>query len=298
VLVPLAVGTFTHVMWQVYLERVSHGQFTGSFLEFVPRYFDGLNGLGGNFAWMGLHLWYLELLFVFSLVLLPAFLWLGTRGRLILQRASAFLARPGVVFLLAVPIALATILPGPKTLWGATFFGGWNICAHACFFALGFLLLASDATCEAIRRQRLAAALIALGLGLPLAIWFGGAAPAAHLSARALVSLGGMGIVGWAAVLAILGAGIDRLRGVQRAYLPRVSELVLPFYILHQTVILTIGYLVIRTRMPDLARWALIAVTSLAVTVALCMLVRSVPALRFLFGMPPRRRRAVQAAYR
>jgi hypothetical protein len=40
-LVPLLVGIFTHIMLQVYLERVSHGQFSGSFFEFIPHYFDG-----------------------------------------------------------------------------------------------------------------------------------------------------------------------------------------------------------------------------------------------------------------
>jgi len=286
VLVPLAVGIFTHVMWQVYLERLSHGQFRGSFLEFVPRYFDGLYGQGGNFAWMGLHLWYLELLFVFSLLLLPAFLWLRAGGQPVLRHAGAFLARPGVVFLLAVPIAFALILPDPKTVWGGLFFGGWNVCAHACFFALGFLLLSCEETYEAVRRQRHAAALVAVGVGLPLGIWFGGAPSPAHLSARAIVALGGMGIVGWAAVLAILGAGIDGLRGVHRTFLARASELVLPFYILHQTVILTIGYPVVRWPLPDMAKWALVAVSSFTVTVVLCDIVRREGALRVLFGMP------------
>ena len=60
---PLVFGMFTHVAYQVYLERLTHGDFAGSFLEFLPHYFEGAYGLGGNFAWMGLHLWYLEMLF-------------------------------------------------------------------------------------------------------------------------------------------------------------------------------------------------------------------------------------------
>jgi glucan biosynthesis protein C len=74
--VPLMVGMFTHVSYQVYLERLTHGDFTGSFLEFLPHYFEGGYGFGGNFAWMGLHLWYLEMLLVYSLLMLPFFLWL------------------------------------------------------------------------------------------------------------------------------------------------------------------------------------------------------------------------------
>jgi len=288
--VPLAVGIFTHVMWQVYLERISHGQFEGSFLEFVPRYFDGLYGFGGNFAWMGLHLWYLELLFVFSLVLLPALLWLGRgAGQRALERAAAFLARPGAVFLLAIPIALALVLPRPTSLWGGRFFGGWNACAHACFFACGFVLVSSERLLESVRRQRGAAGLMAAAIGLPLALAFAGRPDPAHGSLREWVSLGGMAVVGWCALLAILGSAIDGLRAVRSPFLARASETVLPFYVLHQTVILTIGYPVVRWPIPDLVRWAVIAVSSLAVTIALCeLLVRRFGWLRVLFGMPAR----------
>jgi hypothetical protein len=55
---------------------VSHSQFAGSFIEFYPHYFDGFYAFGGNFAWMGLHSWYLEMLFIFSLITLPLFLYL------------------------------------------------------------------------------------------------------------------------------------------------------------------------------------------------------------------------------
>ena len=33
---PLLVGIFTHVMLQVYLERITHHQFSGSFFAFTP----------------------------------------------------------------------------------------------------------------------------------------------------------------------------------------------------------------------------------------------------------------------
>ena len=91
-LVPLVVGAFTHVAVQVYLERVTHHQFTGTFFEFLPHYFNGLYGFGGNFAWMGLHLWYLLVLFVFSILLLPLFRWLKGRGARALSKFGDVLA--------------------------------------------------------------------------------------------------------------------------------------------------------------------------------------------------------------
>jgi fucose 4-O-acetylase-like acetyltransferase len=95
--VPLLFGVFVVLApVQVWIERASHGQFDGSFLEFYPHYFEGLYGFGGNFAWMGLHLWYLEMLFLFTLVTLPPFLFLrkeGTRRRI--ARAAGFSRRRG-----------------------------------------------------------------------------------------------------------------------------------------------------------------------------------------------------------
>lgn len=102
-LVPLIVGVFTHVALGVYLERLTHRQFSGSFFDFYPRYFNGLYGDGGNFAWMGLHLWYLLVLFVFTLVLMPVFYWLKGSGKKVVNWLGNFLVLPGVFYLLALP---------------------------------------------------------------------------------------------------------------------------------------------------------------------------------------------------
>ena len=56
-LVPLVFGIFTHIAFQIYLENIHKGAFSGSFFDFYPHYFEGMYGFGGNFAWMGLHLW-------------------------------------------------------------------------------------------------------------------------------------------------------------------------------------------------------------------------------------------------
>ena len=55
---------------------------------------------------MGLHLWYLLILFVFSLLLYPLFRWLKAGvGARVLGASGTFLALPGAVYLLGVPTA-------------------------------------------------------------------------------------------------------------------------------------------------------------------------------------------------
>jgi peptidoglycan/LPS O-acetylase OafA/YrhL len=67
---------------------------------------------------------------------------------------------------------------------------------------------------------------------------------------------------------------------------PVRHESVLPFYILHQTVILTIGFFVVRWAIPDLAKFVVIAASSFAIIVAIYeFAIRRHNAMRFLFGM-------------
>ena len=60
---PLVVNIFSLCILQVYLERITHHEFTGSIFDFLPHYFEGIYGFGGNFAVVGMHLWYLAVLF-------------------------------------------------------------------------------------------------------------------------------------------------------------------------------------------------------------------------------------------
>jgi glucan biosynthesis protein C len=69
------------------------------------------------------------------------------------------------------------------------------------------------------------------------------------------------------------------------------NEAVLPFYIFHQTVILSIGWFAIQRNMSILPKFLIITVTSFAATMILYeALVRHVGIMRFLFGMRPRKR--------
>jgi len=73
-LIPLIfVGTFIINPLYVYIERLSSGEAASGFFQWYPRYFDGIYGFGGNFAPLGqgTHLWYLEFLFIYSVLRIP-----------------------------------------------------------------------------------------------------------------------------------------------------------------------------------------------------------------------------------
>mgnify|MGYP001816011009 FL=1 len=68
-------------------------------------------------------------------------------------------------------------------------------------------------------------------------------------------------------------------------YLNSLNTGVLPFYILHQTVIIMIGFYVVSLDLSMLSKFLIILTTSLISTILLYQLIRRVNALRFVFGM-------------
>ena len=93
------------------------------------------------------------------------------------------------------------------------------------------------------------------------------------------------GLRAWCWIIAILGFG-SRFLNFDNRFLGYATEAVLPFYILHQTVILIIGFFVVQWSMGIAPKYFIIASTSFVAIMAIYeLLVRRINVLRFLFGM-------------
>jgi peptidoglycan/LPS O-acetylase OafA/YrhL len=286
-LVPLVVAMFTHASWQVYLERLTHGQFNGSYFAFLPHYFEGVylgDGSPGNFAFAGMHLWYLMILFVYSLIFYPLFRWWKGSGRGVLEKIGNLCASPWTLWLvLALPIYFLDLFID-DTPW-AFGSGGWGFLYYIPFLLYGFIIVSHERLQANIKRARWAYLLA--GLILSAAFVFLGAnasnpviAPWENELSDPLYFLSACTLLP-----AILGFAMQSLTR-DAPFLKYANEAVLPFYILHQTVLLLIGYVVVQWALPDLAKWAIIFVSSFIAILAIYeYLVRRVNILRFLFGM-------------
>ena len=80
------------------------------------------------------------------------------------------------------------------------------------------------------------------------------------------MALGGLLI--WASILTILGFGMRHLTANHRA-LTYANEAVLPFYILHQPVILLIGFFVVPLALPIGLKYLIIAPLAFGITLGL-----------------------------
>ena len=286
-LVPLLVGVFTAGMLMVYIERVTHFQFAGTFFDFIPHYFDGWYGFGdGNFAWMGLHLWYLLVLFVYSLLFYPLFRWSSGRiGKRVLDALCSLLALPGAVYLLALPVAWLMVNLNPSTDLGQRNFGGWPLPVYVFFFLYGFILVSHEGLQKRVQQMRwvsLAAGMLCVGALFTL--WASQGDPVFG-SARYAQVYGIFSVSSWCWILAFLGFGFKHLTR-SNPVLAYANEAVLPFYILHQTVLLSIGFFVVHWPIPDLIKYFVIAASSFAAIMGSYeFLIRRFNLLRLLFGM-------------
>jgi len=287
-LVPVVIGSVTFSILQVYLERLTHGQFSGSFLSFLPEYFSGLYlaiGMPGNFAFHGMHLWYLLFLFIYSLMCYRLFVWLKAGGRQMLDRLTSFLTLPGLMYLgFTVPLLVMKALIPPAIIHVGN--GGWGFLYYIWFLISGFIIMSSARLQQHIIHKRWISLLLGVGLSSAhLYLLFGRTRvifPAGITDwAYTLLSF----FSAWCWLLAILGFGM-RLLAFDRPWLRSVNEGVLPFYILHQAVLLCIGYFVVSWEIHDAAKWAIVLTSSFVVIVAAYMLfIRKFEPIRFLFGM-------------
>jgi hypothetical protein len=99
-----------------------------------------------------------------------------------------------------------------------------------------------------------------------------------------------MSIASWSWVAFMLSLGIKYLN-VKSKLVTYANEAVLPFYIFHQTIILCVGWFVIRWNIGILPKFLIIAGVSFALIMVLYeLLVRRFNVVRFLFGMRPKKK--------
>lgn len=292
--VPLVFGMLVIVPPQIYIEWLFRGRFSGSYSAFYPEvfnfqpYHDG--GTGGAFSWH--HLWFITYLFLFSLLSIPVFGWLKSAGG---QRfTTAFgrlIALPGgalgvmIVSILASQYALRPYFPDETH----ALINDWAYFAeNLLLFWFGYLLVSRQDFWTILTEQRhffLVATLVFTVIMYGMNYWF---------------TFDELDTIFWldftyftnrqclmvASVLATIAYGY-RYLNVSKPILPHLNEAVYPFYILHQTVIVLIGYYVLtRTGLGIYDGFLVVSFSSLLVCVAIYwLLIRPFKLTRFLFGM-------------
>ena len=286
--VPLVAGIFIAVYPQVYVERIAAGapgrtspiDFAGGPLDFLPRFFDCCYPQA-NFSYH--HLWFIWYLLAYSMVLAPLFV-LSRRppARGILAASAEGVDSAARLMLLGVPLVAIEILLRPAYPSTHAFADDWANHAHFLFLVfLGWWLARSPRTAAALAAGWRGFFAAALGLTV---LWTvrADALPGALLG-RGLRHAGE-----WFWLLALLGLArrhLDRPIPALSAF----TRYAFTFYIVHQAVIVILGWWWLGWASSPVLKFAAIAAAGLAGSLLFCRLVDTHPLLRFLFGLKPRR---------
>jgi peptidoglycan/LPS O-acetylase OafA/YrhL len=274
-LIPFLFGLVVLVPPQAYLaQRFRGGDASiGTFLADYWTVEGDLSGYTGSFT--PAHLWFIGFLFVFSLLALPLF----TRWRRRPVRAAWLL------FAMPLVLLLANELPAPND-------GTQNPFYSLSLFVAGFLLLADDRAERLVHRhwRSLLGAAI-LTMTSMMLIWSSGVED--RLADGSFPAIAGSvleQVNTWVWVLAMLGVGKAFLARSNGRVLRYSGEASYPFYLLHQTVIVAVAYVVVGWGLGVWSAFAAIVIASFALTLGIYeLVVRRTSATRLLFGMKPRR---------
>jgi peptidoglycan/LPS O-acetylase OafA/YrhL len=309
--VPFVVGLVLLVPPMFYLGRLGQPGFHESYWRFWLRFLDipamsvGILTHGSWSEFDPAHMWFLYVLLLFSITLLPLFLYLQSpRGARLVDRAAGFTERRGIVVLFggAIPMAAVEAAFGPDVNTG-----GWERVVYLFPLLYGYVI-ASDPRFEtAIRRSRRMALAGALVVTAVLVAWATALGDAVDIRDGGVPALSALqGLAGWLWIVSILGfaGSIIARRSTRsptnadeppakpesrwRRAARYANEAVLPFYVLHEPVIVVAAWVIVRWDGPIVGKYLALVIVSFAVTLGLYeVLVRRFRVTRVLFGMKP-----------
>jgi peptidoglycan/LPS O-acetylase OafA/YrhL len=271
--IPAAVGMLLVVPPQIYFERLVDGDWHGGYLAFMTqRVFRFEPYPDGDFSWH--HLWFIVYLYAYVLILLPLLLWW--------RRAKTALTPGRWIHGLALPLGINEALLRPFFPETHNLTSDWYIFNHYLLLTFyGVLFASMDGTWDWLRDRRrasLGAAVILTAVGLPLFEYGVVARDTAFDSIYA-------NIFTWAWLMTFLGFGRQFL-SFGNKLLAWARDASYPVYILHQTVIIAIAYFVIRQPWSPWAKYWVVLVATLAISVALYeFLLRRFAITRLIFGI-------------
>jgi peptidoglycan/LPS O-acetylase OafA/YrhL len=283
---PFVFGTLVLVPPQVYYHQLQTSGDYSSYFQFYPHFFNGIRPMG-NFEWA--HLWFLIYLFVFTIAALPIFLALKqAQQRLWYVNLSLKLQQSGALFYLALPLAVIEALFRPRWIGFQNLYDDWaNVLLYFTYFIYGYVFT-SERGWNIIDRQKLVILGAAiLGMSILSALWLTDSVPIRSYSPGYILYQAFRGFNTWCWVVALLSLGRSHLN-FNHPILRYANEASYPIYLLHQSIIVAIGFYVVNWDIDIFYKFFIISTFGLMFTLVVYeLVVRRFNFIRFCFGLKP-----------
>ncbi len=278
-LIPLFFGIFFIVPPQVYVEK--HLQYP-SFVDFLPHLTEGVYP-EGNMSWH--HLWFVLYLFICSIAALPVILLFRSKWKpRLINQVNRLLGFQGSLLMLAFPLYLAHLILTKFFPWEThSLYNDWAYLSYSyLFFIYGFILFSDTALIQQIINQRRINGYFAIGLSVVFFIdFFYSMDP--YVSEPVQLLLGSL--LEWGIGISLIGYA-GRYLNKDWKWRKYLNEAIYPFYILHQTVIICIGFTLFDKPVTVFIKFLVLTIGSLVCCISIYIfLIRPFNFTRVLFGM-------------
>ncbi|MDF0715180.1 acyltransferase family protein [Muricauda sp. 334s03] len=288
--IPLVAGMILIVPPQVYFERLVEGQFSGSYWEyFTTIAFDGVYP-EGNLSWH--HLWFLPYLLTFSWVLAPLFVYLRSHQTRFIEWIKRLIQKTWGIYAFVIPLYFVESLIEPFFPVTHALVDDWfNFIFSIILFFYGFILIATGdvfwQTVSKVKQKALALGII--GFSGQLIIWlFFEDSYVIHFTEAFLkvVNL-------WSWILVLFAYAAQYLNKPSKG-LAYANRAVYPFYILHQTVTISIAYYLMDLSWGFVPKAFILVLGTFGISWLIYdLVILRIPVLHPLFGLKPKRKKSM-----
>ena len=291
-IVPFIFGILLIIPPQRFYEWITYREFVGTYLDFTLAYFPQQFGanMGSSvllwFGHLGTHIWYLPFLFVMTLLILPLLKRIQKKRYNLSWLKNMMRSNYGVL-LLVLPMIVVRVLLKPiyseYTDW-ADFF------VYLFPFLYGFVFMSDPGFINIIKKK----VWLFLAVGVISSIYFlyTGSQSAENVQEYLYpsfslyhleISVVSM-LIAFSWIMFFLGFFARKFNFSHKILVP-ANISILPIYVLHQTLIIVIGYYVVNTELNIALKFAIITFTAIPAAVLIFKIVQTNNVLRMLFGM-------------
>jgi len=280
-MIPLLVGMFTLVPIQVYLEKFDQ---YNSLWHFYTHMFEGVYP-EGNLSWH--HLWFILYLFFISIVAIPVIKWLRSeKSKGLFTFIDKLSQKKGGLLLLGLPILISQMILRPY--WPESthaFVNDWAyMMLYFLFFIYGYIFAKSKPMYQSIIKQRYISLIASVVVTVLLFNAFNlisddyWADYFYNVNAIFLAWFMGMTALGF----------FGRYMNFDSPFRKKANEAIYPFYLLHQPIILLIGFYIKDIDMNLVLKAFILLSSSFLMSVLIYLtLVKPFNFIRVVFGMKP-----------
>lgn len=266
-LIPLITGTFTVAAFLAYLSDKFYNQYSGNFFTHYTVFVTKLTDTSGyDGAFTPAHLWFLLYLFIISML---------TLFLIMLQRKVLPKFTLGKIPSLVLPLLMVL----PPLFRPILDYSGKSIGKFLILYLLGYYILSEEEVLRKLAKQKWIYLSIMAGCNIVQVYLF------VFKGTRTgwLLDITNNMIL-WFGILGFLGLG--RCIGNQNNKLTRyLSSQSFAIYIFHFGWLVWIQYLLSKTEFPTVLTVGITIITTTALTLFTCEIVKRIPGARWLYGM-------------